>query len=162
GMVTASMLLGGGWSDQWGTRKSMTVALLLGWLGRSLLAASLLFGNGGPGVAVVATQIMAFATGILQPTLYAGVKKTAPPIVAAMGFSMLYAIMNLGSAAESFVSPFLRTDAEFLPHIKGLNLGIAGVIGTLSCFTLAQLVVHLAFYPHEHSEDATEPSGLGA
>jgi proton-dependent oligopeptide transporter, POT family len=106
-------------------------------------------------VAVVGgLALMALGTGILQPALYAGVKHYTSARVAGMGFSLLYAIMNLGIMAESLVSPLVRTRDRIF-HLDGLGWGIHGVLWCMTVITLLQLVVHLLLFPRDRPE-ATE------
>lgn len=151
GMVALLMVPGGAVSDRIGTRNAISLSLALGTLGRgglwlcAAVPAPLLT------VCIVASlSLMATSTGILQPALYAGVKETTKKRLASMGFSLLYAIMNLGIVAESLVSPFVRTES-------GLNWGIRGVLGCMAAITLMQLVIHLVTYPaNSHQEGQRE------
>jgi len=162
GLVTLFMLLGGFLCDRWGTRHAITISLVLGFVGRAGLWAAPGIGDDSRTVFVLLSlAIMGLATGILQPALYAGVKETTGSKVAAMGFSLLYAVMNLGIMAESFVSPFLRSDGVILGGIQGLNLGIRGVIGCMTLITLGQLIIHVLLFPRisappETKEPTTE------
>jgi MFS family permease len=109
---------------------------------------------------LLSLAVMGLATGILQPALYAGVKETTGSRVAAMGFSLLYSVMNLGIMAESFVSPFLRSDGVILGGIPGLNLGIRGVIGCMTLITLGQLVIHLLLFPRIAAAPEVAPDAM--
>lgn len=145
GLVALFMVPGGAISDRIGTRNAISISLGLGFLGRTgLWACAKVPAEGVPACVLVSLLTMAAATGILQPALYAGVKETTKKRLASMGFSLLYAIMNLGIVAESIVSPFVRTDS-------GLNWGIRGVLGCMAGITLAQLLVHLVSYPADSS-----------
>jgi POT family proton-dependent oligopeptide transporter len=146
GGVTLFMLIGGGLTDRFGVRNALTLALLLGTLGRCGLW--LAGGLSSVGLALGSLGVMAMATGVLQPALYAGVKRTTPTHLASMGFSLLYSLMNLGSMAECYLSPWLRTETD-LWGFPGLNLGIRGVFGCMAAITLAQLVTHLLLFPKD-------------
>lgn len=148
GLVTLFMILGGFLCDRWGTRRAIRSALILGFLGRAALwAAPLILVETRSPFVLLTLCLLGLATGILQPALYAGVKETTRSALAAMGFSLLYSIMNLGIMAESLVSPFLRTDGIVFGNISGLGLGIQGVIGCMALVTLGQLVIHEVFFP---------------
>ncbi|MDP8205959.1 MAG: MFS transporter [Candidatus Electryonea clarkiae] len=136
GLVTLFMFGGGFISDWLGVRKSLTLCLLGLLLGRLMFTASPV----APGVLAgfsiwSGLIIMALATGILQPTLYAGVKEYTDPRTATIGYSLLYAIMNLGIVAEAFVSPFIRQTYG----ITGVYLALIGITGLM-------LLLHLTFF----------------
>lgn len=151
GSVTLFMLMAGSWVDRWGTRNSITISLVLALIGRLGLWGAAAAPGHKVEVAIPFLFCMGMATGILQPALYAGVKAFTHQRVAAMGFSLLYAIMNLGIVAESFVSPYLRTS-------EGLNLGIRGVFLAMALVTGIQLVAHVLLFPREQPD---EPKMLG-
>ncbi len=147
GLVALLMVPGGAVSDRIGTRNAISVSLALGTLGRGGLWACAKVPPSALTFCVLASlAVMATSTGILQPALYAGVKETTKKRLASMGFSLLYAIMNLGIVAESLVSPFVRTES-------GLNWGIRGVLGCMAAITLMQLLVHLATYPQDLKQE---------
>ena len=68
-----------------------------------------------------------------------------------MGFSVLYALMNLGIVVESFFSPFIRSKA-------GLNLGYGAVIGLMAGITFVQLLIHVLLFP-QTSEPSPQADG---
>ncbi len=71
--------------------------------------------------------------GMYQPAAYAAVRQFTTPKTAAMGFAMLYALMNLGGWLPTFA--FLLRDEDFL------DLGIPGVFWVYTAFTLIALLV---------------------
>ncbi|MBS2035105.1 MFS transporter [bacterium] len=156
----ALLMVPGGWiSDRVGTRNAISLSLLLGALGRGgLWACTHLSPNMVPFGVITSLLTMALATGILQPALYAGVKETTPTRYASMGFSLLYAIMNLGIVAESAISPFIRTDS-------GLGWGIRGVLAVMVAITVLQLVIHLLAFPKlsttQTASDSQDGIGIG-
>ncbi|MFN8611017.1 MAG: MFS transporter [Vulcanimicrobiota bacterium] len=156
----ALLMVPGGWiSDRLGTRHAISLSLLLGALGRGgLCACTRLPAELVPTGVVASLLVMALATGILQPALYAGVKETTRTRYASMGFSLLYAIMNLGIVAESAISPFIRTDS-------GLGWGISGVLSVMVAITVLQLLLHLVAFPKESTPgstgDAEADKGIG-
>jgi len=70
--------------------------------------------------------------GMYQPAAYAGVRKFTTPKTAAMGFAMLYALMNLGGWLPS--AAFLLRDKQYL------GLGIPGTFWVYTAFTLVALI----------------------
>ncbi|HAT73249.1 MAG TPA: hypothetical protein DCS63_10585 [Elusimicrobia bacterium] len=166
GFVTLFMFFGGFVSDRIGVRRALTLclALLLG--GRLLLVLApglsgvplASFGLFGYNILLspsfllcwAGLLIMAFGEGVIQPALYAGVKEYTDARTATMSYSILYAIMNLGIVMESFISPYIRTDAPFMKvggrDIMGLGLGISGVFWLCTAATLTMLLVNLVFF----------------
>jgi dipeptide/tripeptide permease len=153
GMVTLFMLGGGFISDKLGVRKALTLSLSVIGIGRIILAGTP-WGMDYFGVSKFASWgglfLMAFGTGVLQPALYAGIKEYTDPRTATIGYGLLYSIMNLGIVAESFISPFIRTDAVFLnlkfTQIVGLGWGIDGVYWLCVFITGLLLLLHLSLF----------------
>lgn len=100
-------MFGGGFiSDHFGVRKAIGLALVTLLIGRVLLVFSPVPGGEASHLVLwTGLFLMALATGVLQPALYAGVKEFTDPRTATIGFSLLYAIMNLGIVVEAGVSP---------------------------------------------------------
>lgn len=163
GGVTLFMFGGGFVSDRLGVRKALTLCLLGLLVGRTLLVLS---PGGGAMMLWSALGLMALATGVLQPALYAGVKEFTDPRTATIGYSLLYAIMNLGIVAESAVSPFLREAGR---EADG-STGIARVFWVLVGVTAFMLVMHLVFFSKKvelrdrtvQEAPAAAPTGLSA
>lgn len=147
GGVTLFMFGGGFVSDRLGVRRALTLCLVGLLIGRTLLVLS---PGGGAFVLWSALGIMALATGVLQPALYAGVKEFTDPRTATIGYSLLYAIMNLGIVAESAVSPILREAGREAASPAGAAggeaTGIAWVFWTLVGVTGVMLVLHLLLF----------------
>ncbi len=70
--------------------------------------------------------------GMYQPAAYAAVRKFTTPKTAAMGFAMLYALMNLGGWLPTFA--FMLRDDDYL------GLGISGVFCVYAGFTVIALI----------------------
>lgn len=143
GGVTLFMFGGGFVTDKFGVRKALSICLVALLIGRILLVQSAAIGGTAGGATLwTSLLIMAIATGILQPTLYAGVKEFTDPRTATIGFGMLYSIMNLGIALESWVSPFLREGAGG----KDAAGGISKVYWALVAVTGLMLLLHLSLF----------------
>ena len=158
GLVTLAVA-GGGWvADKLGVRRALLASLGVILIGRALLAFCPHLGIGGMASfsAVTALIIMALGYGVLEPSMYSGVKEYTDPRTAAISFSLLYAIMNLGIVASNFISPYLRTDSAFVQlgtfSIKGLGLGIEGVYWACAIITLIMFLGVLCFLTRKVDE----------
>lgn len=135
GALTLFMALGGGWVDRLGVRRTMTLTIAASFVGRALLVAApyLPFSLG---VVFLALTLMAFGAGLLQTAVYAAVKQSTDSRTSAMGFSFVYALMNLGIVLESLSSSPIRARWD-----------TTGVFVMCTALTLVYLVVHLVFFP---------------
>ncbi len=84
-------------------------------------------------VTVLGMLFIVIGYGMYQPAAYAGVRLFTTPKTAAMGFAMLYALMNLGGWLPTFA--FLARDEDFL------GLGIPGVFWIYTGCTVFALLV---------------------
>ncbi|MCP4677884.1 MAG: MFS transporter [Deltaproteobacteria bacterium] len=123
GGVTFMMLILGGVSDKIGVRKALLLALGMMAVGRFVLGASGTFFEYGQGVQSPMFLTVLFGLffvmigfGIFQPTAYAGVRVFTNKKTAAIGFAMVYAVMNLGGFFPGIISPPVRQAAG----IKGV------------------------------------------
>lgn len=136
GLVTLCMFGGGFVSDRLGVRRALTLAVAVLLAGRLFLVLSPVPGGAaGPAALWCGLVLMGLASGVLQPALYAGVKEFTDPRTTTIGYSLLYAIMNLGIVAETFVSPFVRGRWQ----ISGVFWGMIGV-------TALMLAANLLFF----------------
>lgn len=136
GAVTLFMFGGGFISDHFGVRKAIGLALVTLLIGRVLLVFSPVPGGEASHLVLwTGLFLMALATGVLQPALYAGVKEFTDPRTATIGFSLLYAIMNLGIVVEAGVSPLIRE-----------RFGISGVYWVLIGVTFLLLAAHSSLF----------------
>lgn len=115
--ITIAMLFLGATVDWIGLRKSLLIALSLMLVGRVFLSISPSVGVPGLwGSAHVFAMIGIFGIilgyGIYQPACYAGVKQLTNEKTAAMGYAMLYALMNLGGFLPGIISPPVRKEFE--------------------------------------------------
>ena len=115
GGITFSMLVLGGVSDRIGVRKALLIALGLMVAGRTCLGASGTFfvhgqGAGSPMFFTVLAGLafVVVGYGMFQPAAYAGVKAYTNKKTAAIGFAMVYAVMNLGAFFSGIISPPIR------------------------------------------------------
>ncbi|MBN1350202.1 MFS transporter [candidate division KSB1 bacterium] len=117
GGITLAMLFLGGVVDKIGVRKALRISLLLMVVGRFFLAASSsLFPQGGGFgstmffTLIVGIFIVVIGYGMYQPAAYAGIKLFTNKKTAAMGYAMIYALMNLGAFFSGLMSPPLRNN----------------------------------------------------
>jgi len=112
--ITFAMLFLGGVCDKIGVPRTLTLAFFLFVAGRGLVALSgtipLGQGTGSPMFFVMALGLFTYviAYGLYQPAAYAGVKRYTSPKTAAMGYAVVYGLMNLGAFFSGFVSPAIR------------------------------------------------------
>jgi MFS family permease len=112
--ITFAMLFLGGVCDKIGVPKTLTLAFVFFVIGRALVALSgtlpLGRGVGSPMFLVLALGLLTYvvAYGLYQPAAYAGVKRYTNPKTAAMGYAVIYGLMNLGAFLSGFVSPMMR------------------------------------------------------
>jgi len=124
GLVTLFMFGGGFVSDRLGVRRALTLSMAVVLVGRILLVTSPAYGGAMTTATLwLSLLVMGVAEGVVQPALYAGVKEFTDPRTATIGYSLLYAIMNLGIVAETFVSPFIRERYE----ISGVFWGVTAI-----------------------------------
>ncbi len=127
GGITLAMLFLGGVSDRIGVRKALTLSFVLFLVGRFFIALSgtIPLGHGitSPMFFMMSggLLIMVIAYGLYQPAAYAGVKRYTTPQTAAMGYAVIYGLMNLGAFFVGFVSPFVRRRFETTFPPNGLT-----------------------------------------
>ncbi len=112
--ITLAMLILGAAVDLVGVRRSLVISIVLMLIGRILIAwaPGLVDGEGiwGPVhmIAMFGIFWIILGNGIYQPAAYTAVKKFTTPETSAMGYAMLYALMNLGAFLPGLVSPPVR------------------------------------------------------
>ena len=111
--ITLAMLFLGATVDWVGVRKALLIALAFMLIGRILLTISPAVGVPGlwqsaHWIAILGIIGIIIGNGIYQPAAYAGVKKFTSAKTSAMGYAMLYALMNLGGFLPGLISPPLR------------------------------------------------------
>jgi len=112
--ITLAMLFLGATVDWIGVRKSLIAALLFMLVGRIFLTigpnitTSTGLWSSAHLVAMVGIIGIVLGYGIYQPACYAAVKQFTNEKTAAMGYAMLYAIMNLGGFLPGIIAPPIR------------------------------------------------------
>ncbi len=143
GGFTFAMLFLGGVCDRIGVRKALSISIFFIVVGYVMIAASgtLSLGTGlnSPMFYLIMTSIfvMVIGNGMLQPTLYAGVKQFTNKKTSAIGYAMIYGLMNLGAFLAGLISPFVRHRSviTFPPN------GISGVLWVYLGLTAVTLIV---------------------
>lgn len=144
--VTIFSVVLGGLTDKLGVRRTLTVTIIAALVGRALLAWSPSL-PGAEVLAGLALFVMAFSAGTMQPAVYAGVKQVTDAKTAAMGFSLLYALMNGGSMLESFASSIVRE-----------HHGVVGVMWMCAGITLSYWLVHALMFPKNEGQRVEAPA----
>jgi POT family proton-dependent oligopeptide transporter len=111
--ITLAMLFLGATVDWIGVRRSLLIALFLFLIGRILLSVAPDMGSAGLWnsahlIAMGGILGIILGLGIYQPACYAAVRKFTSGKTAAMGYAMLYALMNLGGFLPGLLSPPVR------------------------------------------------------
>ncbi|MBN2349067.1 MAG: MFS transporter [Bacteroidales bacterium] len=113
GGITLSMLFLGATVDWFGVRKAFLWSLMFMLIGRLLLTLAPELGIPGLWssahiIAILGLFGIIIGYGIYQPAAYAAVKKFTTEKTSAMGYAMLYALMNLGGFLPGIISPPVR------------------------------------------------------
>ena len=150
--ITLSMVALGWVCDKWGIRKALIMAFCLLLTGRLLISGAPTFMGMEPTGApwsplhlttMVGILFVVIGYGMYQPSAYAAVKQFTTPKTAAMGFAMLYALMNLGGWLVTF--GFLLRDEEFaglgIPGTYWVYVGLTGVALMVTLLILTRKTV---------------------
>ena len=152
GGITFAMFFLGGVGDKIGIRRALAYSLGLLAIGRALFTLSgEIFSGGGmwsPMFIMVAAAILfiILGYGIFQPTAYAGVRKYTNERTAAMGYAMLYALMNLGGFISGLISPPVRR-----------NFGFSSIFLIYTLLTVLAVVVVLVLITKKNERKVLEP-----
>jgi len=156
--ITFAMLFLGGVCDKIGVPRTLAISFAMFVLGRGLVALSgsvpLGQGMGSPMFFVMALGLLIYvvAYGLYQPAAYAGVKRYTNPKTAAIGYAVVYGLMNLGAFFSGFVSPAIRHRFvdTFPPN------GLAAVFWTYTALCVIALVITLAILTRKTDAEAVE------
>lgn len=147
--ITLTQFAFGGLADRWGPRSALLIATLLLLVGRIFL--SMAGTSGLPADGWGSTVFLASLAGILlivlgygmyQPACYGAVREITTPKTAAMGYAMLYALMNLGGWLPTFMGP--------MRHAVGIN----GAFWFYTILTAIMLVLTWAILSKKTMADA--------
>jgi len=156
GGITLAMLLLGATVDLIGVRRSFLYSLIFMLAGRILLTLSPGLGNqglwgSGHIISLFGLLGIIIGYGIYQPAAYAAVKKFTTPKTAAMGYAMLYALMNLGGFLPGLFSPPVRR-----------NFGITGVFWVNIFLTVTGIIVVATIITRQAENRATREAEAGS
>ena len=133
--ITIAMFFLGVVADKRGVRFALLCAFCLMLTGRALVSAGPYLWAEGGGLwspmhllAMVGILLVVTGYGMYQPAAYAGVRQFTSEKTAAMGFAMLYALMNLGGWLPTWFSPIRNA------------VGISGAYWVYVGFTVVALV----------------------
>jgi MFS family permease len=118
GGITLSMFFFGELADRWGVRIALIISLGFLLAGRIFLAGGdTVFKGGGTGSPIFLAScagilLVVLGYGMYQPASYAAVKQFTDEKTSAMGYAMLYALMNLGGFCSGLLSPRVREISE--------------------------------------------------
>lgn len=150
--ITIAMFFLGFVPDRFGIRKALLWAFGIMLVGRVLIAAGPFVGL-QPGLwgslhfaTLAGILFVVVGYGMYQPAAYAAVKQFTNEKSAAMGFAMLYALMNLGGYIPTYA--FLVRDKEYL------GWDIPGVFALYAGFTLLSLVTTFLILTRKTEGDA--------
>ncbi len=146
--ITISMLVLGATVDLIGIRKSLLISLFFILIGRVVLTASPELGQSGLWnsaqiISLLGILGIVIGYGMYQPAAYAAVKKLNTKKNAAMGYAMLYALMNLGGFLPGIISPPVRK-----------AYGISGVFWVFSGITVLGILAIAIFVTKKAIADA--------
>ena len=133
--ITIAMLFLGATVDWIGIRKALLISLTFMLVGRVILSMSPNLGapglwGGAHWFSMLGIMGIIIGYGIYQPAAYAGVKQFTNSKTSAMGYAMLYALMNLGGFIPALIQPPLRK-----------SFGIDGVFWFYSALTVVGIAV---------------------
>jgi len=152
--ITIAMFFLGFVPDKFGVRRALLLAFAVMLAGRLVIAAgpALGFAPGLWGSLHLATLagilLVVVGYGMYQPAAYAAVRQFTNEKTAAMGYAMLYALMNLGGYLPTFA--FLIRDEKYL------GWGIPGAFWVYAGFTLVSLLATFLILSPRTVQEAVE------
>jgi proton-dependent oligopeptide transporter, POT family len=160
GGITFSMFFLGSVVDKKGVRFALLASFVLLLIGRFLMsAAPTIFGMQPEGLwswlhitTLVGIFFILIGYGMFQPAAYASVRRFTSPKNSAMGFAMIYAVMNLGGWFPSFA--FLLRDDDFA------GIGITGTFWVYTGITALALLATALILTKKTIEKAEEKARL--
>jgi MFS family permease len=155
--ITLAMLFLGATVDWIGIRKAILISLSLFLVGRIFLTIAPDMGPSGFGqrahiLAMLGILGIVLGLGIYQPACYTAVKKFTTANTAAMGYAMLYALMNLGGFLPGLLSPPIRRSFGILGvYWVYVGLTIVGIL--IIAIVLTKKTINSAIQEAHPEED---------
>lgn len=147
--VTLTMLVLGATVDLAGVRKAMLASMIFMGIGRVFMAMAPALSS-VPGmwqgvhlIAMFGVFWIMIGSGIFQPAAYTAVKRFTTKETSAMGYAMLYALMNLGAFLPGIVSPPMRK-----------AFGITGVFWIYAIITFIAMLLIAIFITKKAVKEA--------
>jgi MFS family permease len=160
--ITFAMLFLGGVSDKIGVPRALALAFIMFTAGRGLIGLSgsvpLGHGVGSPMFFTMALGLLItlVAYGLYQPAAYAGVKRYTTPKTAAMGYAVVYGLMNLGAFFSGFVSPAIRHRFTEIFPPNGLTAVFWAYTGAFTALCVVGLLITLVVLTRKTDAEAVE------
>ena len=147
--ITISMFFLGSVTDKIGVRRALITAFLLMLVGRVFLSLAPFIGLPANGLGSVihflamgGILLVVVGYGLYQPSAYSAVKQFTSAKTAAMGFAMLYALMNLGGWMPTFFPPIRK--AIGISGCYWVYVGLTGIGLFLTLTILTRRTVNKA------------------
>ncbi|MEJ2421425.1 MAG: MFS transporter, partial [Acidobacteriota bacterium] len=165
--ITLAMLFFGGVADKIGVRRALLIAFFLMFVGRFIIVGSLKIfplnqGWGSPlfYACLLGLLGVVLGYGLYQPAAYTAIREFCDERTSAMGYAMLYAVMNLGAAVPGFISPPVR-HAFGIPGVFWLYVGLTALSFILVLVLLTKRVQKRALdvvaeYRRVHEQEGVE------
>ncbi len=156
GGITLAMLFLGATVDWIGVRKALLTALSFMFFGRVALSLAPVLGVSGKWnsahiIAMLGILGIILGYGIFQPAAYAAVKKFTDKKTAAMGYAMLYALMNLGAFLPGLISPPIRKAFS----IKGVFI-VYSILTVVGLFSITLIITKKAIKEARNNLEVSE------
>ena len=158
--ITLAMLFLGATVDWIGVRKALLISLFLFLIGRIFLSIAPTIGvsgiwNSSHWLSMLGILGIILGLGIYQPACYAAVRKFTNKETSAMGFAMLYALMNLGGFLPGLISPPIRKASGIVGVFwVYVALTVVGII--LVAVILSKKAIEAAEKNSENAEEADD------
>ncbi|GIK15813.1 MAG: hypothetical protein BroJett003_07770 [Planctomycetota bacterium] len=135
--VTLFMLGAGSYAESFGLRKALVAAMLLCVAGRVAYALIPALMSADPdtqtlrlgGLALTALLaclvVIALGEAILQPVCYSGVKQYTDEKTSAMGYGLIYALMNAGIVVGAALSSYVRPGVQVVIEARTTGTDVA-------------------------------------
>jgi len=138
-LVTLFMLGLGSIAEAFGLRRAIIGALVITIVGRVIYCFVPDLQGAGAVIVVVILSLLITAAGeaILQPVCYSGVKQYTDEKTSAMGYGLIYAIMNAGIVGIGTISAWMRPGVQEIKDGKPSDHYFMGVLNWFASFSIS-------------------------